>query len=158
MARASIPTIVSTISFPEFSWARLRSESLILRLELARSVTPSIKLAIPTPEPPPDTCTLTSGWTLLYSSAQACARLTIVSDPSTRIVLDDVPPLSVAELQPTAATMNAKTTPNSFFKSTLVFLFVGVIESLYALSVYREPRAMGEPVMSLRNAENRGVS
>ena len=36
--------------------------------------------------PPPDTSMLTFGSTLLYSSAQTCARLTIVSDPLTWMV------------------------------------------------------------------------
>ena len=36
---------------------------------------------MPVPDPPPDTSTETAGSTLAYSSAQAWARLTIVSDP-----------------------------------------------------------------------------
>jgi hypothetical protein len=37
--------------------------------------------AMPTPEPPPETSMETFGSTLAYSSAQAWARFTIVSEP-----------------------------------------------------------------------------
>ncbi len=37
--------------------------------------------AIPVPEPPPDTSTETVGSTVAYSSAQAWARFTMVSEP-----------------------------------------------------------------------------
>jgi len=40
-----------------------------------------IKAAMPVPDPPPVTEIRTSGFTFWYSSAQASARLTIVSEP-----------------------------------------------------------------------------
>src|SRR5690349_23967740 len=59
---------------------------------------------MPTPEPPPDTSTFTFGATFLYSSAQAWARFTIVSEPFTWMEpdpLDDPPavPLEFAGLE-----------------------------------------------------------
>src|SRR5512142_587725 len=45
------------------------------------STVPLINAAMPVPDPPPDTSTDTAGSTFAYSSAQACARLTIVSEP-----------------------------------------------------------------------------
>jgi hypothetical protein len=36
---------------------------------------------MPAPDPPPETSTETEGFTLAYSSAQAWARTTIVSEP-----------------------------------------------------------------------------
>jgi hypothetical protein len=53
----------------------------MFRLALARSIVPLISAAIPTPEPPPETSMSTSGRSFLYSSAQTCARLTMVSEP-----------------------------------------------------------------------------
>src|SRR5262245_15374121 len=60
---------------------------------------------MPVPEPPPVTAIATSGRTFRYSSAQACARLTMVSDPLFWIVL--LPPLPPSSLLPHAARARA---------------------------------------------------
>ena len=60
---------------------------------------PLISAATPTPEPPPDTSTETAGSTLAYSSAQAWARFTMVSEPMFWIeVLPSVLALSALQL------------------------------------------------------------
>jgi hypothetical protein len=66
---------------PVFSRAFAASSGLISRLALAMSTVPFMSEAMPVPEPPPLTATATSGRTLRYSSAHACARLTSVSEP-----------------------------------------------------------------------------
>ncbi len=48
---------------------------------MAISTVPLIKAAMPVPDPPPDTSTETEGLIVAYSSAQACAKFTIVSEP-----------------------------------------------------------------------------
>ncbi len=60
------------------AWSSL---SFILRLALAMSTVPLIIAEMPVPEPPPVTATATLGLTCLYSSAQAWATLTSVSEP-----------------------------------------------------------------------------
>jgi hypothetical protein len=57
------------------------SSSFIRREALAISTVPFIKEAIPVPEPPPVTESCTAGFISWYFSAQAKAKLTIVSDP-----------------------------------------------------------------------------
>src|SRR5437867_7025933 len=80
MASPSKATRNSLGSRPEVL-AFATSEESIWRLALARSAVPFRSAAIPTPEPPPDTSTETLGSTLAYASAQAWARLTMVSEP-----------------------------------------------------------------------------
>ena len=45
------------------------------------STVPLINAAIPVPEPPPVTESLTAGFIFWYSSAQASAKFTMVSEP-----------------------------------------------------------------------------
>src|SRR3954469_5900427 len=68
-------------SLPVAFFALSASGGSSLRLALARSAVPLIRAAIPIPEPPPETSTDTPGSTLPYSSAQAWARFTMVSEP-----------------------------------------------------------------------------
>ena len=53
----------------------------MLRLQLAMSIVPLMSAAMPSPEPPPETSISTFGACFLYSSAQAWARFTMVSEP-----------------------------------------------------------------------------
>ena len=89
-------------SLPVFFLAVSISSGFMLRLALAISIVPLTKAAMPTPEPPPETSTSTSGVTFLYSSAQAWARFTIVSEPLFWMValLADSPPPPLVPLVP----------------------------------------------------------
>src|SRR5713226_4996764 len=100
----------STGSFPVFSLAFLASSGSILRLELARSSVPLINPAMPVPEPPPETEIETAGLIRPYSSAQACARLTIVSEP--RMVMLVFSSLALARQSRTGSAASARA-PNS---------------------------------------------
>ena len=64
-----------------FSSAALISSGFILREALAMFTVPLIMAAMPVPDPPPVTEMRTSGCNCMYSSAQASARLTSVSEP-----------------------------------------------------------------------------
>src|SRR5215211_5332427 len=79
-AIASRATICSTGSTP-LDCASAISSSLILREALAMSTVPLMREAIPVPDPPPVTEIRISGCAAWYRSAQARARLTIVSEP-----------------------------------------------------------------------------
>ena len=85
--------------------------------------------------PPPDTSMLTFGSTLLYSSAQSCARLTIVSDPLTWMVilpLEDEPrpegSLVFSGLQPACSRLaaSASAAPTSVVVMVFAFAFIVV--------------------------------
>ena len=79
-AIASRAMICSTGSTP-FDFASSISSCLIWREALAISTVPLMSAAIPVPDPPPVTDIRTSGLSAWYFSAQASARLTIVSEP-----------------------------------------------------------------------------
>ena len=68
-------------ALPVFVLACSISRGSKRRLQLAMSTVPLDSAAIPVPDPPPETSTETAGSTVAYSSAQACARLTMVSEP-----------------------------------------------------------------------------
>ncbi len=98
-------------SLPVFFLACSISSGFMLRLALAMSMVPRSSAAMPTPEPPPETSTPTVGWTFVYSSAQAWATFTMVSEPRTWIVV--VPPRSPLwpqELSSGAAAASARAT------------------------------------------------
>src|SRR3954468_1915280 len=81
MERASYPTMYSVGSVPWAALALAISSGSSLRLALAISPVPLISAATPWPVPPADTSIETAGFTLAYSSAQAWARLDMVSEP-----------------------------------------------------------------------------
>src|SRR6185503_14678352 len=91
-------------SWPCLALAFSTSAASSLRLELAMSAVPLRRAAMPMPEPPPTTSTETEGSTLWYSSAQAWARLTMVSEPMfwTLVALaePEPPPALLLLLQP----------------------------------------------------------
>src|SRR5687768_8084825 len=76
------------------------------REQLAMSQASLIRAATPWPDPPPFTSTEMEGSTWEYASAQAMARLTMVSDPMLRMAvflppeLEPLPLLSPLGLQP----------------------------------------------------------
>ena len=80
MAIASRATTNSIGSIP-FDNALSISIDLIIRDALAMSVVLLISDAMPVPEPPPETDKIDCGLIWWYCSAQARARLTIVSEP-----------------------------------------------------------------------------
>src|SRR6185503_2248948 len=81
MASASQPTRYSLGSCPCLAIYFSTSSGSSLRLLLAMSQVPLMRLAMPMPDPPPETSTDTLGSILWYSSDQACARFTMVSEP-----------------------------------------------------------------------------
>ncbi len=87
MAIASLAMTNSTGSDP-LAMAFSFSSIFIRREALAISTVPLIKAAIPVPEPPPVTESLTLGFITWYSSAQARARFTMVSDPLFSMVVN----------------------------------------------------------------------
>ena len=80
IAMASL-AITNSTGFDPLLIALSFSSSFILREAFAISTVPFINAAIPVPEPPPVTEILTAGFILWYSSAQARAKFTMVSEP-----------------------------------------------------------------------------
>ena len=73
--------ITNSTGLEPFWMAESFSSSFIRREALAISTVPFINAAMPVPDPPPVTERMTSGLTTWYSSAQARAKLTMVSEP-----------------------------------------------------------------------------
>src|SRR3989338_7167800 len=79
-ARPSSATFIS-YGFIPFCLAKAISLSLMFLELMVMSQVALIKLAMPFPEPPPVTATNSCGLFSIYFSAQAWAKLTIVSEP-----------------------------------------------------------------------------